>query len=144
MLHDGLRRELLDFTGTAAYLRVDANDGRIHPLVIPQKKPGAKLQVPALVYTVTACDRQVTYCGTSGLVRTTMRLDCYASKYGEARELAAAVRSCLLDFSGMLGSSDPDVEVDVRHASLETEFDVQDFEPGLYRVSQSWNFWHTE
>ena len=83
--------------------------------------------------------RQTTYCGKNPVVRTTMRLDIYSKEYNEAKEVAAAVRELLSDFSGLLGGI-----VDTRTATLENEFDVQDFEPGLYRVSQSWSFWHVE
>lgn len=140
MLHRGLKAELA--ANSAVQLFVSPGGGRpdrIFPLVIPQKVPGGALQIPAVVYNSSACERQVTYCGTSGLVRTDVQIDCYADTYDTARELASAVRSCLLDFSGVLGNIAPTVA-----ASLDNEFDGHDFEPGLYRVIQLWTFWNKE
>ena len=137
MLHIGLEDELATSTVTAAYLAGTPN--RIYPLVIPQKVKGGAAQTPCVTYETRSVDRQVTYCGTSGLVMTTLELNCYAEDYNTSKEVAQAVRQVLSDFRGMLGGT-----VDVRHASLQTEFDVQDFEPGLYRVSQSWAIWHVE
>lgn len=139
-LGQAIKEELRSNTGSGALLDPGAGKPvRVFPQVIPQKVPGGAWQVPAVTYERRAVARSVTYCGTIGLVRTTMSLDCYALTYDDAHELASAVRSALIDYKGTLGGI-----VDVRHASLETEFDVQDFEPGLYRVSQSWNFWHVE
>lgn len=137
MLHIGLEEELATAALTAALLAGTPN--RIYPLVIPQKVPRGAAQTPCVVYETSNVERQTTYCGVSGLVRTTMRLDCYAEDYNTSKQVAQAVRLVLSDFRGMLGGT-----VDVRHAALETEFDVQDFEPGLYRVSQTWAIWHVE
>lgn len=137
MLHIALEQELVTATHTATYLA--GNPNRVYPLVIPQKVVRGAAQTPCVVYETGGVDRQTTYCGTSGLVRTTMRLDSYAEDYNTAKEVAQAVREVLSDFRGTLGGT-----VEVRHAKLETEFDLQDFEPGLYRVSQSWTIWHVE
>lgn len=140
MLHRGLVAELIVNTNTSGYLAGDSPGyHRVFPLVIPQKIKGGSAQMPCVVYDVRSVERQVTYCGTSGLVRSVMNIDCYALSYDESKELAQAVRDALLDYRGLLGGI-----VDVRAASLETEFDIQDIEPGLYRVSQSWVFWHAE
>lgn len=139
-LHAGLVAHLVAATNTSTYLAGGVGEpDRVYPLVIPQKVPGGAPQVPCVVYEQVDAQRQVAYCGTSGLVRTSLRLDCYSTSYDESRALAQAVYEVLRDFRGMLGNM-----ADVRAASLSTEFDVQDFEPGLYRVSQSWTFWHLE
>jgi hypothetical protein len=139
-LHAGLVAELVGHTNTSAHLAgTGSNPDRVYPLVIPQKVPGGAVQFPCVVYEQVDAQRQVAYCGTNGLVRTSIRLDCYSPSYDTAREVARAVYEVLRDYRGMLGGI-----VDVRAASLATEFDVQDFEPGLYRVSQSWTFWHLE
>lgn len=137
MLHEGLVAELSTSTVTATYL--DGDPVRVYPIVIPQKKPRGPAQTPCVVYETRDVRRQTTYCETGGLVRTTMQLDCYATDYNEAKRLAEAVREALSDFRGLLGGT-----VQVRAATLETEFDLQDIEPGLFRVSQSWVFWHVE
>jgi len=138
MLHKGLVAELASNTIVAGFL-VDGSVTRVFPHVIPQKIPHGARQVPAVVFSTVSVDRQVTYCGTSGLKRSTLRLDCYDVTFDGVKDLAKAVEDVLLDFRGMLGDI-----ADVRHAALETEFDLQEFEPGLYRVSQSWVFWHAD
>lgn len=138
MLHKGLVAELGSNTISSGFL-VDGAVTRVFPQVIPQNRPRGETQVPAVVFSTVAVDRQVTYCGTSGLKRSTLRLDCYAISYDGAKDLAEAVAGVLLDFRGMLGDI-----ADVRHAALESEIDLQEFEPGLYRVSQTWTFWHSD
>lgn len=140
MLHIGLEQELKTNTTTAGYLAgVGGAHDRIYPVVIPQKMPRGAQVTPCVVYETQSVDRQVTYCGVSGLVRTMMQISCYAANYNEVKEVAQAVREVLSDFRGMLGGT-----VDTRHASLETEFDINDFEPGLFRVQQTWAIWHVE
>ncbi len=78
------------------------------------------------------------YCGTSRLTAGTFQIDSYAEQYVAAVSLAAAVRAALLDFQGMLNG------VPVRHAFVETEGDLLDPEPGIFRVSQTWVIWYSE
>lgn len=133
-----LAAELVGHTATAGYVAgIGGAPNRIYPLVIPQKVPHGAAQLPGVVYSITSVERQLTYCGTSGLIRTRLSVDCYDDNYDDARALAAAVRAVLLDFTGLLGGTE-----DVRHMALETEIDLQDPEPGLYRVNQSWAVWH--
>jgi len=139
MLHQGLEIELVENTHTSQYFAgVGGAINRVYPSVIPQKIKGRQ-QTPALTYETRDVQRQTTFCGVSGLVRTTMELNTYSPDYNEAKTVAAAVRELLSDFRGLLGGI-----VDVRTATLENEFDLQDFEPGLFRVSQTWSFWHVE
>lgn len=140
MLHIALEHHLVSDTSTQQYLSGDPN--RVYPGVIPQKKPRGPAQTPCVVYELRSVDRQVKYCGTDGLVRSIMTLDCYAVTYNDAKILAKAVYDSLRDFRGEMGPVGG--RVFVKTANLETEFDVQDFEPGLYRVSQSWSIWHAE
>lgn len=140
MLHSGIYDELRTNVNTASILaEVAPNLSRIFNGTVPQKKPGSRPYMPCVVYNLRSVDRQQVYCGTSGLVRSTIMLDSYATTYEGAKTLARAVRLALIDYSGMLGGT-----VDVRNAALQTEFDVNDNEPGLYRVSQTWIIWHAE
>lgn len=139
-LGEGLKAELVASTATAAYIAgVGGAPDRVYPLVMPQKIPHGTRQIPALVYARNSVERQQLYCGTSGLVRSRLSIDSYDETYDGAQELATAVRETLQDFQGLLGGI-----VDVRNAFLESEIDLQDIEPGLYRVSQSWAVWHVE
>ena len=137
MIHEGLFAYLAADAGVLAYVD-NGNVVRIFRQVIPQKIPEGVPRVPCLVYERSGVERQVTYCGTSGLVRSTFSIDSYAVKSSIAHELAAAVRDALLDYRGVMGG------IAVSFCSLENEFDLQDIEPGLYRVVQSWSIWHEE
>jgi hypothetical protein len=139
-LATALRVHLVAATATATYLAgLDGAQDRVYPLVIPQKKPGGAAQVPCCVTAVGSVDRQPLYCSTDGVVRSRMTLDFYAETFDEAKEMAEAARSVLLDFRGVLGGI-----ADVRDMKLENETELVDMEPGLYRVSQQWAVWHAE
>ncbi|MEO8224129.1 MAG: hypothetical protein ABI661_04945 [Gammaproteobacteria bacterium] len=139
-LGEALKAELTMSTVTAIYLVPGGGlPDRVYPLIIPQQKKNGPAQVPAVVYAINGAERQLLYCGTSNVIRSRLQIDCYDLTYEGARELADAVRETLQDFSGLLGAI-----VEVRNAALETEIDLQDIDPGLYRVSQSWAFWHVE
>lgn len=135
-----IRAELVSHTASAIYVAgVDGAPDRVYPVVIPQKVPNGAQVVPAVVMSVGTVDRSRTQCGTIALVRTRVTLDCYATTYAEAHDLAAAVRQVLIDFRGELGQ-----QLTVKDAALQNEIDLSDIEPGLYRVSQDWEFWHVE
>lgn len=138
-LYSAMYEHMLANTAMNALIANPPNNNRFYPLVIPQKNKGGEAATPCVVFTTIAVARQVTYCGTNDLVRSRITLDYYATTYAMARTLADAGRQALLDYKGLLGGV-----VSVRAASLETDFDVQDPDPGLYRVSQSWSIWHEE
>lgn len=106
---------------------------RVFPGVIPQ---GAAQ--PAIVYAKRSRNRQQLFCGTDGLKQTRVDIDCYATSYRQSVLLANAVTAALEDFSGTMGTTR------VPRIFLETEVDLSDLEPGLYRQSQSWAVWHRE
>jgi len=139
MIGEALKIHLVQATPTAAYLAGAPDPDRVYPLIIPQKKPRGPAQVPCVVYRISGVDRQQLYCGTSSTVPTRMELDSYAIDYDEAHALADAVKAVLQDFRGMLGGI-----VALKNATLENEIDLQDIDPGLFRVNQSWAFWHLE
>lgn len=136
MINEAVYQHLVATAGVAALVGT-----RIHPLVIPQRIAATSQRVPAVVYSISGVDRAVSYCGTDRLVRSTLGIDCYAAGYDAARALATAVRTALVDFFGPMGSA---TVVPVRTCNIETEFDLMDIEPGLYRVSQQWTIWHEE
>lgn len=135
LLHQAIKEHLEADTSVAALM-----GSRFFYGVVPQKiTTDGTSRMPCVVYERRGVNRQVRYCGTDGVIQTLVTLDIYALTYTAARELANEVRRSLIDFQGMLSGV-----VSVRAATLETEFDLQDMEPGLFRVSQSWNFWHEE
>lgn len=118
---------------------------RIFPVVIPQKVYSDATKQPCLVYSFDAKNRQKRFSGTDSLVASSVQIDCYATTYRQAQLLASAVRSVLLDYAGTwIGNTSPQVSHKVQKCFLENEVDLDDPEPGLYRVSQSWAIWYDE
>lgn len=118
---------------------------RIFPLVIPQKVYSEATKQPCLVYSFDAKNRQKRFSGTDSLVASSVQVDCYATTYRQAQLLASAVRAVLLDYAGTwTGNTSPQVSHKVQKCFLENEIDLDDPEPGLYRVSQSWAIWYDE
>lgn len=133
-LHEALRTHLLADTNLSALI-----DERFFYVVVPQKIPRGDQRMPCVVFNRNSVERSVRYCGTDGLVRAGVSLDCYALRYIEARAVANAVRQSIIDYRGTLGGL-----LQVQAVSLVNEIDLVDIEPGLFRVSQSWDFWHIE
>lgn len=111
---------------------------RIYPLMIPQHVYNEATRLPCLVYQRLGVDRRPTFCSSEGLIATTVRIDSYARSLGAAAQLGAAVRESLIDYTGAMGA------VTVKKVLMETELDLLDVEPGLYRVSQTYSVWHLE
>lgn len=136
--------------GLYAYLAAQAGittltSTRIYPLVIPERVYTEATRNPCLVYSVDAKARQVRYAGTDTLVDATVTVDCYATSYASAQALAAAVRAALVDYTGTwTGNGSPQSATSVKHVFIETERDMMDPEPGLYRVSQIYTVWYDE
>lgn len=108
--------------------------------VLPQKSPSGKARIPAvLVRSIDINDRQVTFCGTVGTKRAVAMIDCYDATARDAWAVAAGVREALLDFRGIMGGT-----LKVRACTLDLEVELDDPEPGLYRIRQSWAIWFME
>lgn len=139
MIHQPLSLHLLAAVPVTDLIGLGAA-ARLFEGVIPQKQAGGKARVPAvLVRDVAMADRQVTFCGTVGTSRAVVLLDCYDVTPRGAWAIAEAVRGALLDFRGVMGGT-----LQVRACTIETEIELQDLEPGLYRVSQTWAIWFLE
>lgn len=109
---------------------------RVFPLVIPQGND--KARQPCIVYQRIGSSRGQTFCATDRLVAGTFQLDCYGRKHTEALVLAAHVRDALVDFGGDMHGTH------VNKISLETELELLDPNPGLFRVSQTYVIWYLE
>jgi hypothetical protein len=139
LLHAALFAELQDNAAVAALVG-EESDARIWRSMVPQRLEfGGEDRLPCVVLNVGSLSRQVANCGTVATVEARVQIDCYSADHDEAWSLAAAVRSALLDFRGMLGGA-----LRVRAASIESETEILDPEPGVYRVMQSWQIWHKE
>lgn len=109
---------------------------RIHPLVIPQGERGIAA-MPCLVYQVITRERRKTRCGTSALVKTSLQIDAYGRSYAQCKSASETCVAALLDFRGSAAG------VSIQDVALGTEIDLIDPEPGLYRVSNTFDIWHT-
>lgn len=120
------------FVGDQAFKRIF--DG-----VIPQRPQGNLQLMPAIVYARRGVQRARTYCASDQLVVSSVVLDCYATAYRQAFELGQAVKTALMDYRGLLNDT-----LRCRDAALQTEIDLSELEPGLFRISQTWSIWHQE
>jgi len=143
MMPAALRAHLAADTAVAVLVS-NGTTARIFPHVIPQKPDRADSipRVPCIVYELAGEDRDRTFCGTSRLIRSRWRLKCFAERFTDAVSLADAVRDALIDFVGVMGAGAE--AVSVRDCSLEQAFSIEDMEPGLFRVEQTYTLWIVE
>jgi hypothetical protein len=139
MIEEGLVQRLLADANVAAIVGGAVN--RIYPLVMPQRDKGQPANVPCVVYRRLSASRGMTFCEQDDLVNGTFQFDSYAANYTTARQLARHVRRRLVDFTGTLTDSDT---THVDRIWLSTELDLDDPEPGLFRVSQTFTVWYRE
>lgn len=129
--------------GLYSYLRAQvaiaelAGD-RVFPLAIPQHHYTEASRLACVVYQRIGVSRQIKFCGTDDFVESTFQVDCYAMTYLKAKQLARAVRLALVDYAGAMGAET------VQNVFIQTEFDLDDPDPGLYRISQTYSIWHLD
>jgi hypothetical protein len=111
---------------------------RIYRMVIPQFAAGDLTKFPCIVYSKVGAGRTLNFGSTNDVVRGSFQLDSYAVSYEDAIALAEAVRVRLTDFVGTLSGEQ------IKATELENEFVLDDPEPGLFRVSQSWIIWYVD
>lgn len=106
---------------------------RIYGMIAPQK---AKL--PRIVYSRIAVTRSQTFCATDRKARAVMQVDAYDLSYRGAKVLAKTIRQTLTDFNGDMAGTP------VSTIAMDSEVDLDDPDPGLFRVSQTYFIWFTE
>ena len=99
---------------------------KVYPLVIPQ---GTVL--PCITYQRLRSYPANTLSGASGLERVDLEIDVWANKYGEAKEVAKAVRAAM-PASGPWG------------AHLRYDTDEYEYTGPYYRVLMRYNVWFLE
>lgn len=124
-----LRAVLADNAGVSAL----ANG--VWPMVVPQQG-ASNTRMPCVTYRQDSTDRQKKYCGTDGLIGDQFTVDAYGTTYASSQQMADAVKDALIDYRGAKGDRF------IADIHLENEFDLQDIEPGLYRVSMTYVVWH--
>jgi hypothetical protein len=101
-------------------------------------RPQGLRPLPEILISRTQTTYQDKFCGVDALANADMQLDCYASGLAMAMSLANAVRKALKDFSGTMA------DVVVQKVFLSNQFPVYDPDPGIIRVTQTYNFWYVE
>jgi hypothetical protein len=112
---------------------------RVYPILMPQHESGDLTNLPCVVYTKVATERQALYTSTDSLVRATVQIDCYGRTATSVLALAEAVKDSLLSHTSATTGG-----VYVSRWFLDTDSWSDDPEPGLFRVTQTWSVWHTE
>ncbi len=131
---------LKDSAGVAAIVSENSSPARfrIYPLVIPQQEQGDATYMPCVVYQKVGLTRGVTNEVSDAMVEATYQVDSYATQYLDAQTLADAARVALLDVTGTYGGHY------IRRIFLQNEFAIEDPDPGLFRISQTYTVWFTE
>lgn len=101
--------------------------------IAPQNAP-----MPRIIYTRISTQRTQSLCGTDPKARAVMQLDCYDRSYKGSKALANAVRLTITDFRGDMAGTH------ISLITLDTDIDLDDPEPGLFRVSQQYFIWFIE
>lgn len=129
-----IRAALVSLLDDDAGVGAECGD-RIYHLVVPQRGAGAS-RMPALVYRLTATDRQKKYCGTDGTIGDQFVVDAYGVTDVQADDLANAVKALLIDYRGAVGDRF------ISDIALDNELDLMDDDPGRYRVQMTFSVWH--
>ncbi len=131
MIEQSLEQFLSEDTGLGSLI-----DGRVFPMVIPQGSG----KIPCVVYTLVGTSgRTANLCGqTDTKVRGAFQIDSYSKRYATTKAIAKAVKDLMCGFVGDMAGTR------VSLITLETDADIGDPDPGLYRVSQQYFIWYVE
>lgn len=129
MIGAALRTHLLADVGLAALIGT-----RVHPLILPQGSV-----FPALTYQQISDLPGHTLGGPVDLHRIRMQIDVWASTYLSMEAVSAALRTALDGYRGQWGGSPPDIVV--QGAFLQTERDLYEAEPTVFRRSADYFLW---
>lgn len=98
-------------------------DGRIDPLVLPQKPT-----LPMLVYQKISTQRTATQSGPVDKAKPRIQFSCWDSTYSGSKQLAQALRLAINGFKGTMNGRE------ICSAFVVNELDDYDAEAGRYRV----------
>lgn len=106
--------------------------GRVYALRAPQNSTA-----PFIIFQRIDSERWRAINGPSGIAQVTIQVDCYASTYYAAKELAAEIEEILDGYRGTVswGEGSPQEFVRIGGVSLQNDSDLLDQteEPFLYR-----------
>ena len=126
-IETAVRKVLTDASGVT-----DLVSTRIFPLTAPQSSTK-----PFVVYEIDSLEPEDSLGGHSGLTHADISISCWASTYASAKDVAAKVRTALMDFTGTSDS------VRVYWASHDNSRDAvvwpnDGTEMPVYGVEQDW------
>lgn len=136
MIEESLKEVLL--SDAAVSELVGGVQERIWPLAIPQHAQGDASKLPCLVYRLVSEERGRTFCETDDLVDAVYQFDSYSRNFDKCRDLDRSVRAALKDYTGLVSG------VRIHTVMVGAGFQLQDPDPGLYRVSRTFNVWYKE
>lgn len=105
---------------------------RIYAVILPQTPT-----YPALTYTLSDGGRDRSFDGDGTLVATEAQIDCWATTYGGARALLAAVIAAIKNYSGTMGASTA-----VSQTILGDDINVYEEQAEAYRSSIIVTLWN--
>lgn len=111
-------------------------NGRIYPLVIPQKS-----EFPVITYTKVSGERLHSLSGDTGATRPFFQISCWADRYSDVKDLAQKVRFCLQNHSGKIGGQSG---VNVSGTLLDSESEGYDAVANKYYIHLDFQFYYIE
>lgn len=109
---------------------------RVYRQVIPQQGNAASY-MPAITYQLESRDIQQRHIRSDGTRGDQFQVDAYAVTQDQAEAVSEALIAALQDYRGTIEGRR------IRTIALLNAFDLEDIEPGLYRVSHSFSVWHS-
>lgn len=106
---------------------------RMYPSVLPQAPT-----LPAITYNTISAIRQNTMDGPDGLPSKRIQIDSWGSTFAQAVSLADAIRQRLDGYRGTMGSTE------IKGVFANTERQLYDPDPKLYRISMDFVIWSVE
>jgi hypothetical protein len=113
-------------------------DDRVYPAALPQM---ASYRLPAVTTVVSGTHEPATLAGSTETRKTTVRVSCWAHSPEDADRLATAVRSCLVNFRGLVGL------VWLGRVACDNEIDLPEKPSGggdqwTHQIVLQMRFWH--
>lgn len=104
---------------------------RIFAVLAAQNQPGAYL-----VFSKITEQRGTSYCASDDVQRDLYQFDSYSKTLATAIAVSRAIKALLVDFQGVMGSTN------IASIKLDSESQLEDPEPGLFRVLTTLFIWH--
>jgi len=122
---------------TASGTEAEALAGdRCYPQELPQQPT-----YPAYTYRRVSTQRYMAHDGPGDLGKPRFQFDCYGASYGQAKQLANAIRQDLNGFNGLLGGQ---VQANIHFLNEIDDFASEATRSGVHRVAVDFLIIHKE